>query len=669
MSDVGSWVGFFAAALLVSGRVGTTAASGVAVACIVVAKLLAMAVLSPAAVRLVGVLDRRLLMSVLELVRALILASIAVCALLFDSGAIVVIWTFAAILISETAGVVLTAARDTATADIVPEAKQAIAGWLTTVTSRGIAPLCAALLLGAVSRLMLTAVDDNRARLAVSPTEVTLFAAAALCLTAAVLAFTFGRLAGRVPGVAGRSPLAAGWQGWRSLRGESLARRLALGMVLAFVSAGLVLGVSVFYVSSLRGGEAAVSLAIAALLLGVPVGVVLGPRWVGALSPRRWFGMSVVAMGAAVAALAISPHLAIAVPVVFLFGASAGMVYTAGSTVIARQAGEEIGGRPLQFVRSLGPVLLGLTAVIASVLVGFTAVPVLRVGGFSVGVVTVRILLLLVGALVVLAGYFAFRRVDDKPGVPVLADLAGSVRGRPVFAADSGDHPGVFVAFEGGDGAGKSTQALKLAAWLKVIGRDYVLTREPGATPLGKQIRELLLTHGEVPPAPRAEALLYAADRAHHVDTVIRPALRRGAVVVTDRYVDSSLAYQGAGRALKVDEVAYVSAWATEGLKPDLVVLLDLAPADGLARADDRGAADRMESESLSFHQRVRQAFLDRAESDPERYMVVDASGNAEIIAEQVRDRVAVLLAARGLPVPKQDNGSDDPTMVMGAWQ
>lgn len=669
MSDVGSWVGFFAAALLVSGRVGTAAASGVAVACIVIAKLLAVAVLSPAAVRLVGVLDRRLLMSVLELVRALILASIAVSALLFDSGAIVVIWTFTAILISETVGVVLSAARDTATADIVPEAKQAIAGWLTTVTSRGVAPLCAALLLGAVSRLMLTAVDDNRARLAVSPTEVTLFAAAALCLAAAVLAFTFGRLAGRVPGVAGRSPFAAGWQGWRSLRGESLARRLALGMVLAFVSAGLILGVSVFYVSSLRGGEAAVSLVITALLLGVPVGVVLGPRWVGALSPRRWFGMSVVAMGAAVAALAISPHLAIAVPVVFGFGTFAGMVYTAGSMVIARQAGEEIGGRPLQFVRGLGPVLLGLTALIASVLVGFTAVPVLRVGGFSVGVVTVRILLLLVGALVVLAGYFAFRRVDDKPGVPVLADLAGSVRGRPVFAADSGDHPGVFVAFEGGDGAGKSTQALKLAAWLKVIGRDYVLTREPGATPLGKQIRELLLAHGEVPPAPRAEALLYAADRAHHVDTVIRPALRRGAVVVTDRYVDSSLAYQGAGRALKVDEVAYVSAWATEGLKPDLVVLLDVAPADGLARADDRGAADRMESESLSFHQRVRQAFLDRAESDPERYMVVDASGNAEIIAEQVRDRVAVLLAARGLPVPKQDNGSDDPTMVMGAWQ
>jgi dTMP kinase len=199
--------------------------------------------------------------------------------------------------------------------------------------------------------------------------------------------------------------------------------------------------------------------------------------------------------------------------------------------------------------------------------------------------------------------------------------------------------PGYFVAFEGGEGAGKSTQVRLLADALAREGRDVVTTREPGGTPAGVTIRSLVLDPATGHLAPRAEALLYAADRAQHVATVIRPALDRGAVVLTDRYVDSSLAYQGAGRILDVDEVRQLSTWATEGLTPDLTVLLDLDPAIGLARVGD---PDRLEAEPLEFHRRVRAMFLELAAAQPQRYLVVDALRGAEDILAEITPAVAV---------------------------
>lgn len=202
---------------------------------------------------------------------------------------------------------------------------------------------------------------------------------------------------------------------------------------------------------------------------------------------------------------------------------------------------------------------------------------------------------------------------------------------------------GVFIALEGGDGAGKSTQLRLLREHLERVapGREVLLTREPGGTPLGVEIRQLLLHGGEV--APRAEALLFAADRAHHVATLVRPALERGAVVLTDRFMDSSIAYQGAGRSLAADEVERLSRWAAEGLLPDLTVLLDLDPARAAGRRG--GEADRMESESTVFHARVREHFLALAAREPERYLVVDAARPAAEIAAEVSRAVDALLA------------------------
>jgi dTMP kinase len=200
---------------------------------------------------------------------------------------------------------------------------------------------------------------------------------------------------------------------------------------------------------------------------------------------------------------------------------------------------------------------------------------------------------------------------------------------------------GFFVAFEGGEGVGKSTQIARAATWLRSLGHQVVETREPGGTPLGQQLRALVLDpDGQV--SPRAEALLYAADRAQHVETVIRPALASGAVVLTDRYVDSTLAYQGAGRGL--DDADVLTAWATGGLTPDLTVLLDLDPRIGLARAGARAAPDRLESASLSFHDAVRAAFRTLAEAAPERYVVLDATQSVDAVAEQVRAALAARL-------------------------
>jgi dTMP kinase len=204
---------------------------------------------------------------------------------------------------------------------------------------------------------------------------------------------------------------------------------------------------------------------------------------------------------------------------------------------------------------------------------------------------------------------------------------------------------GLFITLEGGDGSGKTTQAALLEEWLGEQGRRVVRTREPGGTDLGLELRQIVL-HRRGHIAPRAEALLYAADRAHHVETLVRPALDRGEVVLQDRYVDSSVAYQGAGRVLGGDEVRELSIWATGGLTPDLTVLLDLDPQVGRSRLDAAEKSwDRLESEAAAFHGRVRDAYLAIARAEPARFLVVDATLPVAEAAAAVRARVADLLA------------------------
>jgi len=203
---------------------------------------------------------------------------------------------------------------------------------------------------------------------------------------------------------------------------------------------------------------------------------------------------------------------------------------------------------------------------------------------------------------------------------------------------------GLFITFEGGDGSGKSTQAELLTSWCEAAGHSVMRTREPGGTEVGIELRNIVLHHkGEID--PRAEALLYAADRAQHIGTKVRPALRRGEIVIQDRYFDSSVAYQGAGRVLDATEVRNISLWATEDLLPDLTILLDLDPQVARQRLDAADKPfDRLENEKQEFHARVREGFLALAAAEPERWLVLDAALPVEQLQQLIRDRVAALL-------------------------
>lgn len=210
-----------------------------------------------------------------------------------------------------------------------------------------------------------------------------------------------------------------------------------------------------------------------------------------------------------------------------------------------------------------------------------------------------------------------------------------------ITAVDPSSIPGLFIVLEGGDGAGKTTQHQRLAAWLTATGHDVVVTREPGATPIGATLRKVLLDPASGDVSPQAEALLYAADKAQHIHEVIQPALDASKIVVCDRYVDSMLAYQGAGRVLDMDEVRHLIDWATGGLLPDLTILLDVPVDLAVGKIDDQ---DRLEAAGTDFHERVRDSFLELASEDPNNYLILNGRDDRDRIEAAIRNRVEGLL-------------------------
>jgi dTMP kinase len=252
-----------------------------------------------------------------------------------------------------------------------------------------------------------------------------------------------------------------------------------------------------------------------------------------------------------------------------------------------------------------------------------------------------QVTILIAGLIASIIGYISYRQMRDRPSVSLWSDVANALKGE-LGGITGAPATGVFIAFEGGEGTGKSTQSKLLKEWLEARGESVVLSREPGGTDLGQGLRKILLGHETGVISPRAEALLYAADRAHHVFSIIRPALANGDVVISDRYFDSSIAYQGAGRVLSPGEVARISRWATESLFPTLTIVIDLPAEIGIGRLHN---PDRLEAEPLTFHERVRQEFLQIARLDPERYLVVDGKQDIQQIHAAIIARVAEIPA------------------------
>lgn len=648
LASFGDWLALFATAGFAQSLFDDPAAKGAAFSATIVLRLLPSLVLGPVAGVFADRFDRRKTMAACDVARFLLIASVPTVYLITDNTAFTVAWLAVAQLCIEGAVLIWSPAKEAAVPNLLPPEKYEAANQLSLATTYGIAPPLAFAVLAVLERG--SNVWANLGNWA-EPMVLALYLTSAMFGILAVTVYFF------IPQISGRyGELAAKtssvWhdfvEGWSYLRTSERVRGLILGMLGAFSGAGVLIGVGTVYASTLGAGDAAFYTLAVFLFLGLGGGIAFGPKLIGELSRLRWFGMSIVLAGLGLAVDAIAPHITFSIIGSLIIGLGAGMAFLAGITLLQRETEDEIRGRMFAFIAVSARVILMLAMTVSAPLAGWQAARRLDLGVTEVQVSMSRILLFVAAGLVIWLGVTAFKSMDDKPGVPVFADLWSSLRGRPLSAAEPVAGSGFFIVFEGGEGAGKSTQAVKLAAWLKLRNYEAVLTREPGATDIGMRIRSLVLdSGGDSAPGPRAEALLYAADRAQHVDKVIRPALERGAVVISDRYIDSSIAYQGSGRALGKDEIAWVSAWATGGLKPDLTVLLDVDPAAGLLRAKAGGLGDRLEQEELDFHEKVRDTFLQLAAAEPNRYLVVPAGGTPDEIAAAVREAVAERLDIR----------------------
>jgi len=365
--------------------------------------------------------------------------------------------------------------------------------------------------------------------------------------------------------------------------------------------------------------------------------------------------------------IALVPNLAIVTVFVFLMGVISGTAYPTGFTIVGLEVDDATRGRVFAFFQStIQAILLMVIAVAGFIATGFSAA-IGALAGSRNGEITLahitygapgdNLLLLLSAVLVVFVGIQSYRQLDDRRGVPLFEDLWAAIRNEPLKRVPAPPPPeghpahgstGLFLAFEGGEGVGKTTQARLIAIWLREQGYDVVTTNEPGATKIGMRLRALLLDTAHAGMSAQCEALLYAADRAEHVAKVVDPALERGAVVITDRYIDSSLAYQGAGRGIPTADIARLNSWATEGRTPDLTVLLDMPPEVGLSR--HARSADRLEAEPVEFHRRVRAGFLVLAHAEPDRYLVLDATMPTGEINELIKDKIREILPD---PVPR----------------
>ncbi|GII94741.1 hypothetical protein Ssi02_49720 [Sinosporangium siamense] len=655
LCSLGDWLNIIALTALAA---ALTAGSGfqtqaLAVGGVFAAKMLPPVLLGPLAGVLDGRLDRRVAMFAGDLLRAALVVSI------FLIGTYT--WLIVAAVLIECAALLRVPAKEAAVSGFVPEEQREEAGRLILLVTYGSAPVAAALF-----ALLSLASDLGRALspgFTTSSTDFALVVNAVLYLASAALIFTLKQISQLRPPGPAPSTLRDLLAGRRHIAGHRLVGALVLGMVGAFVAGGTVVGVAKIYTSSpvLGGGDAAYGMVFGAVFLGVALGMSFGPRILRELSRRRLFGLSIVMAGVLLAAVALIHNLAVVVVLALALGICAGIAWITGYSMIAVEMDDSVRGRTFSYIQAVARVVLLVVVIVASPLAGLLGSHNLRISATIGYRFDGSSLIMLGGALLtVVIGFVALRRTDDRAGVPVAVDLFAALRGKR-FVEESGDEEpqGLFIAFEGGEGSGKTTQSRLLAIWLRDQGFDVVQTREPGSTKVGMRLRAILLDAAHQGLSARSEALLYAADRAEHVEKVIRPALGRGALVVCDRYVDSSLAYQGAGRELDPAHVARLNSWATGDLVPDLTVLIDVPPSIGLRRF--ASPADRIEAEPLEFHERVRREFRNLAAAAPERYLVVDGTLTQEEVSRLIQDRVRDILPD---PVPQE---SEDATGTIPA--
>ena len=642
-SSFGDWLGLLATAALAKTLVsGSYTAENFAIAGVFLLRLLPAVLLGPLAGAVADRLDRRWTLVLGDLLRFALFATIPLVGTLT--------WLYIATVLIECVALFWMPAKDATVPNLVPPKRLEAANQISLVATYGTAPIAALVYAGLA--LATGTAHDFAPWLPLDPIVVAIYLNS---LTFLVSGLVIWRL--DIPPSPSRertrerSVVATILDGWRFIGRTPLVRGLVLGMLGAFAAAGFVVGLSQTFVQDLGAGQAGFGVLFGAVFIGLAAGMWLGPRLFQGFSRRRLFGLSLICAGVFLVALALIPSLVAAVLFTLVIGACGGVAWITGYTLLGLEVDDEVRGRTFAFLQSAARVVLVLVLAAGPAIAAPIGTHTIRLApNFALTYNGSAWVFLLSGVLVIVLGVTAYRQMDDRPGVPLLSDLLSARRGRALMPASGVSKralTGYLIAFEGGDGAGKSTQAATLAQWLRDDqGHDVVLTREPGATALGARLRQILL-NPEQRLDPRTEALLFAADRADHVASLVRPAMKRGAVVVTDRYVDSSIAYQGAGRDLNPDDIAHLSRWATDGLVPDLTVLLDIpSEFSRVRRAYDprRQAEDRLEALPEEFHERVRSRFLELARAEPQRYLVLDGTLPRAEIQTEIRRRVRDLV-------------------------
>ena len=642
-SSLGDWLGLLATTAMaqqLSGGSYTTA--NFAIAGVFIARLLPAVFLGPIAGVIADRLDRRKLMVSADVMRAALYISIPIVNTYF--------WLYTAMILVECLTLFWSPAKEATVPNLVGKEKLENANQVSLLAAYGTAPIAA--ILFSLLTLFANAIESLFPFTIGGSIDIALYVNAASFAFAAI---TIWGLKEIPKGAAAKKAKDEGvlkslYDGWKSVSQTKIVRGLVVGMIGAFFAAGAVIGLARTFVGDLGGGDAAYGVLFGAVFTGLAIGIAFGPKIFAQFSRRRLFGASLTTAGFFLVLLALIPNLVMAVFTVIFLGAFSGITWVTGFTMLGMEVQDEVRGRTFAFVQSLIRITLVAVLAVAPVVAAAFGVHTYEFENGTINFNGAQATILAAGVIAAIIGAISYHQMKDRPNVSLWSDISNALKGE-LGGITGAPSKGTFIAFEGGEGTGKSTQSKLLKKWLEDRGEVVVLSREPGGTDLGKDLRKILLGHetGEI--SPRAEALLYAADRAHHVFSVIRPALANGEVVISDRYFDSSIAYQGAGRVLSPGEVARISRWATESLFPTLTIVIDLPAEVGIGRLINR---DRLEAEPVAFHERVRQEFLQIARLDPERYLVVDGRQSIEQIHNEIIKRVATIPAiSHEIKVPK----------------
>jgi dTMP kinase len=552
-------------------------------------------------------------------------------------------WLYTATILVECVSLFWSPAKDASVPNLVPKEKLESANQVSLFAAYGTAPIAAGLF--AILALLSSAIAAAFPSFKGTSIDIALYINALSFAFSAWTIFNLREIPKRhqsgkqADSSVGKSLI----EGYKVVSSSKIIRGLIVGMIGAFIAAGAVIGLARTFVGDLGGGDAGYGVLFGSVFTGLAIGIAFGPKIFAQFSRRRLFGASLTVAGSFLVLLAAIPNFTLAVFIVIILGAFSGVCWVTGFTMLGLEVHDDVRGRTFAFMQSIIRVTLVAVLAISPIIAAYIGEYRIKVRNTEVAYNGAAITLLLAGLFAILIGAVSYHQMKDRPNVSIWSDISNAIKGE-LGSITGAQTKGIFIAFEGGEGSGKSTQSKLLKKWLEEEGEEVLLSREPGGTEMGKDLRRILLDHSTGEISPRAEALLYAADRAHHVFSKIRPALDRGEVVITDRYFDSSIAYQGAGRILVSGEVARISRWATESLFPTLTILIDQPAEIGLSRLKSK---DRLEIEPIDFHERIRQEYLQLTLLDPERYLVVDGRQSIEEIHNEIIARVGEIPGLR----------------------